>query len=409
MGKEVCKSNADFLDLVSKIWSNKNNQQPSDYTFGSNKYIWLKCEKINYHEDYLITCNHFSQGNRCPYCKNTKVHFRDSFAQYHIDNTDINFIEKYWSDKNKNNPWEISPHSSKYIYVKCQNKNYHDVYKITCDKFTNGQRCPYCSNSKIHPNDSFAQYHINNTDFDFINKYWSSKNNKTPFSISPNSDTKIYIKCTNVEYHSDYVTSCSDFTRGRRCPYCAGKQIHPLDSFGEKYKDVLDNIWDYNKNTKTPFKINVCSSKKIWIKCECNKHGSYLVSTLNYSYGRRCPLCSISNGEKEITACLTKNKFAFIFEKRFEGLFGLGNGSLSYDFYLPSFNLLIEYQGEQHERPIDFNGFGVDYAKKQFKIQQEHDRLKREYAKNSNIKLLEIWYYDFDNIEKILKKELNLD
>lgn len=31
---------------------------------------------------------------------------------------------------------------------------------------------------------------------------------------------------------------------------------------------------------------------------------------------------------------------------------------------------------------------------------------KRQYAKDHNIKLLEIWYWDFDNIENILEKEL---
>lgn len=38
----------------------------------------------------------------------------------------------------------------------------------------------------------------------------------------------------------------------------------------------------------------------------------------------------------------------------------------------------------------------------QFIIQQEHDKRKRDYAQNHDIKLMEIWYYDFDNIENIL-------
>lgn len=45
-------------------------------------------------------------------------------------------------------------------------------------------------------------------------------------------------------------------------------------------------------------------------------------------------------------------------------------------------------------------------GEEQFKIQQEHDRRKREYAEKNNIKLLEIWYYD--NIEQILFKELSI-
>lgn len=35
-----------------------------------------------------------------------------------------------------------------------------------------------------------------------------------------------------------------------------------------------------------------------------------------------------------------------------------------------------------------------------------HDKRKRNYAQEYNIKLLEIWYYDFENIEEILKNEL---
>ena len=41
-------------------------------------------------------------------------------------------------------------------------------------------------------------------------------------------------------------------------------------------------------------------------------------------------------------------------------------------------------------------------------MQQEHDKRKRQYAKDHNIKLIEIWYWDFDKIESILEKELGL-
>ena len=43
-----------------------------------------------------------------------------------------------------------------------------------------------------------------------------------------------------------------------------------------------------------------------------------------------------------------------------------------------------------------------------FKIQKEYDRCKREYAEKNEYRLLEIWYYDFDNIEGILDKELEV-
>lgn len=82
---------------------------------------------------------------------------------------------------------------------------------------------------------------------------------------------------------------------------------------------------------------------------------------------------------------------------------------LSFDFYLPEYNLLIEYQGQQHENPTTFGNMSVEKAQKQFEIQQEHDRRKRNYAQYHEIKLLEIWYYDYNNIHQILDDKLNIN
>jgi len=51
---------------------------------------------------------------------------------------------------------------------------------------------------------------------------------------------------------------------------------------------------------------------------------------------------------------------------------------------------------------------GIKKTNLEFTKQLKHDQLKRDYALKHNINLLEIWYYDFDNIEEILNKELNL-
>ena len=65
--------------------------------------------------------------------------------------------------------------------------------------------------------------------------------------------------------------------------------------------------------------------------------------------------------------------------------------------------MLIEFQGKQHYKPVSAYG-----GEEQFKVQQEHDKRKRQYAKDNNINLLEIAYWDFNNIEEILSRELGL-
>ena len=96
------------------------------------------------------------------------------------------------------------------------------------------------------------------------------------------------------------------------------------------------------------------------------------------------------------------NNISYIFQYSFDDLKGINDGLLSYDIYLDKMNILIEYQGEFHD------GSAYKMFPERFKEQQEHDRRKREYAKSHNIELLEIWYWDFDNIEEILDKRFYL-
>jgi len=58
-----------------------------------------------------------------------------------------------------------------------------------------------------------------------------------------------------------------------------------------------------------------------------------------------------------------------------------------FDIYFPDLNIAIEYQGEQHFRPVDFGGKGIIFAKKQFTENLKRDSSKREKAKTNNCSL----------------------
>ena len=109
----------------------------------------------------------------------------------------------------------------------------------------------------------------------------------------------------------------------------------------------------------------------------------------------------ISKGEKKILNFLEKNNIIFERNKTFNGLKDKKN--LSYDFYLKDYNLLIEYQGEQHYKPKTFGGITFEVARKNFLIQKHHDWLKRKYAKKNGVGLLEISYKDYSKAIEILK------
>lgn len=121
------------------------------------------------------------------------------------------------------------------------------------------------------------------------------------------------------------------------------------------------------------------------------------------------PLCLCNNnskGETKIRHFLERNNIEFIRQKGFDDLRGENKQFLPFDFYLPTYRMLIEYQGEFHDgTPYKKNPNGLQ-TKEKFEAQQERDKRKREYAQKNNIRLLEIWYWDRENIEDILRKEL---
>lgn len=404
-------------ESLNKYWNwKKNTVNPYHiYKNSSKTKVWIKCTKTDYHESTFMTTASFHEGNRCPYCTNNqgKIHPKDSFGQWLIDIYGNDAIEKYWSPKNTLDPFNIAPKSSStQVWILCQKKDYHNEsggYQLTTDKFTSGRGCPYCSlkGKHIHPKDSFAQWGIDNIDKDFLIKYWSKKNTLDPWKIAPRSTNEIWIYCQEKEYHNDkggYLTTCDRFYNGNRCSYCASKKIHYKDSFGNLYPEKA-KYWSSNNN-KTAFEVAPNGGDKYKFICEkCGEEFKRKLSVITKSNtGVVCKDCQGSQLEEKCKTILQKHNITYIREVKFNDLLGLGGKHLSYDFYLPNLNLLLELQGEQHEYFIK----GLHRTQRNFERQLVHDERKREYAKQHNIKLLEIWYYDIDNIEEILTKQLNL-
>lgn len=370
-----------------------------------NSYIRVKCPYCE--KEYDIQLGHFDRGINCASCCNN---YENSFA-YHIQQELKEPLNKYWDWEDNNklgiNPYLIYKTSHKQIWIKCDKTNYHGNYLININNFYNGKRCPYCFNRKIHPKDSFAQWGIDTFGEDFLKKYWSNKNTINPWKIAPQSHKKVWLLCQEHKYHNDnggYETSCDNFYKGSRCGYCHNFKLHPLDSFGNLYPEKV-KYWSKN-NKKLPYEVAPCTYTKYKFICEnCGSEFERSLTSLNKANtGVFCRECNSSQLEIRTKDILIKYNVKYNIQVEYNGLIGLGNGNLSYDFYLPTYNLLIECQGEQHERFVK----GLHKTKKDFEKQLEHDKRKREYAKKNNIDLLEIWYYDVDNIENILIEKLQI-
>lgn len=180
------------------------------------------------------------------------------------------------------------------------------------------------------------------------------------------------------------------------CPACASissslKQSMGLELFISELKNINPNIsviGEY-KNSRT----------NILCRCDlCNNE--WMAMPVNLLKGTGCPKHKASHGERFIIEWLSLHDIHYIHQKKFKNLRGVGNRCLPYDFYLPDYNCIIEYQGNFHDH-TDRLQSDSDYE-----IRKQHDNLKKQYAIDNNYAFIEIWYYE--NIEEKLIEMFNI-
>ena len=158
-----------------------------------------------------------------------------------------------------------------------------------------------------------------------------------------------------------------------------------------KNKNKLLNPEDYTRNTVRNLKV-LCGN--------CNKIFKTSLAIYDRNLTGKCPHCNEkSYGEYIILLILDKYKINHTRQEHFDGdcrdIY-----PLPFDFYLPDYNMCIEFDGQGHFKPI--------WGDESFLNTLLHDGMKNNYCRWNNIKLLRIPYWKGNNIEDILIEELNL-
>lgn len=142
---------------------------------------------------------------------------------------------------------------------------------------------------------------------------------------------------------------------------------------------------------------NSANGRTQWkCKCDCGRETITTTKDLMDGHSTSCGCFSGSKGENKIAEILSNHNIFFKREASFNDfIFPDSQKKARYDFYLPDFNCLIEYDGKQHFS----QGTGYYDNMEKFAKTQEHDYIKNEYAKNHNIALIRIPYTHYENIE----------
>lgn len=198
-----------------------------------------------------------------------------------------------------------------------------------------------------------------------------------------NTKTKVKIICPE---HGTFEQLPKNHLSKSGCPKCSNCHKYSID-------DIIDksNLIHNNKYTYTDNDITTILNK---ITIICPDHGEFEQLASNHihkKYG--CPKCNSSKGETMIMDYLNERGIDFKYQHRFYNCRNINE--LSFDFYLPYYNLCIEYDGIQHFESVEFWG---GESKLEYTI--KCDNIKNEYCLDNNIKMFRIPYYD-DCIERL--------
>lgn len=182
----------------------------------------------------------------------------------------------------------------------------------------------------------------------------------------------------------------------------------------ERYKTTLNNTVDFSSKERNinPFYeyIKPTEQRKhsqvVWeIECrQCGKHYFNVPNELiseKRTHGSNPCLCwkKFSVGVQKIINLLDKNNIKYEMEKTFNTCISPLGYKLPFDFFLPDYNIIIEYDGEQHFKPA----FGED--KNKLIKQQQYDKIKNSWCKENNIIINRIPYYKTKiKLQDLIKK-----
>ena len=346
MGKRINYNT--FLERAIKKHGDKYSYVESTYSTYSNK-LTIVCD---IHGDFNQSAKeHATNGHGCPKCYGNQTKSLEEV----INDFKLSHGNRY----NYNNVDYINNNTK--VIIICPK---HGEFQQTPKNHKNGSGCPKCSNN--------AKYSTE----EFINKIKNKYTNITfDKSIYNGYSTNMVVTC---KVHGDIIVNSKSLLKNEinetGCVKCA--QITTSDII-DRFINVHGNRYNYSK-----VKYKGSKEKIIII---CSTHGDFTVTIHNHIYGQGCPKCKSSKGEIEIMKILDKFNIKYIKEHKYKDC--KYRNLLPFDFYLPDFNLCIEYDGIQHFKPLElFGGYN------RFREQVMRDIIKNKYCDDKNINLLRIKY-----------------
>lgn len=267
--------------------------------------------------------------------------------------------------------------SNNKIIISCPK---HGEVSVIANDFLRSKKCPKCGNN-VPTNQEFI---------DRCKKYYPTYDYSK--CVYTTRDAPVTVICKKHNY--EFYPLAQNLERGQAmCPMCK-KEVYKetftmsQNDYIKRCKEIHNNKYDYSKTVYTKMDDKVIIT--------CPKHGEFKQLASNHIRGYGCPKCKRSKGEEQIAIILENLNIKYLEQYPIKQ----GNKTFKIDFYLPDYNIFIEYNGIQHYIPIEHFGGIV-----RLNQQTERDNNLQNYCNLNQIELIEI-KYDQD-IKEILTKRFN--
>ena len=281
------KSLAEVNPEIAKEWHPTNNGDltPFDFTIGSKKKVWWKCEKGEDHEWEAIIYSR--KNNGCSICSGRKVVLSNCLTTTYPE------LAKEWHPTKNGDltPNDITSGSNKKIWWKCNkgadhewlvspNRRTHDVNKI--------RGCPVCAGQKLVLSNCLATTHPE------LAKEWHPTKNGdfTPLNTHPGTHREIWWKCNKGDDHEWKAQVVSRTRQQSNCLVCIGQKVVLSNCLATTHPAIAKE-WHPTKNGDfTPFDVTAGSDKKVWWKCSKGDDHEWETSVGHRSAGNGCAVCA---------------------------------------------------------------------------------------------------------------------
>lgn len=351
-------------EYVSELAIKNPNIEVVGQYVRSNVKILHRCKVDDY--EWMVLPSSLLHGKGCPVCSKKKKRTHEEYIiEVEKINPNIEVVGKYTKTRTK-------------ILHRCKIDG-HEWCAKPAD-ILNGSGCPVCGGSMKKTHDEYViEVSEVNPEIEVIGEYI-------------NGQTKILHHC-KIDGH-EWMARPSAILMGNGCPMCQRRIVR--NRLAKTTEEYIKKLVTINKDVVVLGEY-VNAKTQITHKCLiCDWEWDVVPESLLCGHG--CPQCSKSsksNGEKNVANWLDKNKIAYKKQKTFTDC--KNKCVLRFDFYLPDYNTLIEYNGKQHYEPVDYFG-----GQETFESQVLKDKIKEEYCKKNNILLFEIPYFkDID--EELLR------